>query len=408
MTENQSELLARRRRPTLTDKMVAALPKKRKRYVTPDPEQRGHYVRVPTEGPNVFVAVARDPYGKQVWTTLDSADMLTVDEARERAREVIGRIKKGLPPVEPPPVKPTSFRAVAEDWLKRHVAKDGLRSAHEIERCLQKYILPLWADREFVGIKRTEITALLDHVEDSHGARQADAVLAIIRSIANWYAGRVDGYVPPFVRGMRRVDAKARERSRILDDDELRLVWKQAESNGTFGAIIRLLLLTGQRREKVNSMKWIDVVDGIWRIPTAEREKGSAGSLALPPQALSIINAQPKLGDNPYVFAGRADGCIDISQSKRPFDAKLPAMPRWVLHDLRRTSRSLLSRAGVRPDIGERVLGHAIGGVKGVYDRYEYDPEKADALTKLAALVDGIVNPRENVVPISKPRKRRS
>ena len=92
-------------------------------------------------------------------------------------------------------------------------------------------------------------------------------------------------------------------------------------------------------------MKWADVVDGVWTIATAEREKGNAGALALPAQALAIIEAQPRLGENPYVFAGRGLGCRDFSKSKPPFDAKLPKMPRWTLHDLRRTSRShLLSR----------------------------------------------------------------
>jgi integrase len=194
---------------------------------------------------------------------------------------------------------------------------------------------------------------------------------------------------------MRRQQNGAR--ARILDDAELRMIWKQAEANGQFGAIIRLLLLTGQRREKVATIKWADLADGIWTIATAEREKGNAGSLALPTQALTIIEAQPRIGENPFVFAGRGSGCYDISQSKRPFDAKLPKMPHWTLHDLRRTARSLMSRAGVRPDIAERVMGHAIVGVEGVYDRHSYREEKADALRKLAALIDGIVDPRANI-----------
>jgi integrase len=112
---------------------------------------------------------------------------------------------------------------------------------------------------------------------------------------------------------------------------------------------------------------------------------------------LAIIQAQPRVGENPYVFAGRGNGAYDISQSKAPFDRKLPKMPHWTLHDLRRTSRSLMSRAGVRPDIAERVMGHAIAGIEGVYDRHSYREEKADALRRLAMLVDGIVNPRDNV-----------
>ena len=208
----------------------------------------------------------------------------------------------------------------------------------------------------------------------------------------------------PFVRGMRRHNGAAR--SRVLTDDELRVIWRQAESNGRFGAIIRLLLLTGQRREKVATMKWADISDGVWTIATAEREKGNAGALALPAQALAIIEAQPHVGNNPYVFAGRGNGCFDVSQSKPPFDAKLPKMPRWTLHDLRRSARSLMARADVRPDIAERVLGHAIGGVEGIYDRHRYDAEKAAALAKLAALIDEIVNGTPAKVTRLKPKAR--
>jgi integrase len=400
MIEHQSEPRRRQRRQSLTDKMVAALPKRRKRYVKPDPEQSGHYVRVMPQGANVFAAVARNPFGKQVWATLGSSDVLRIEEARDKARAAIKRIKEGKPAVEPTPREPDAFQTVAENWLQRHVAGKKLRSQAEIKRCLTKYVYPHWAAKEFVGIKRSDITALLDHIEDANGPSQADAVLAIIRGIANWHATRHDDYVTPFVRGMRRHKPTARDR--ILDDDELRLVWKQAEANGSFGAMVRLLLLTAQRREKIATMKWADVVDGVWRIQTAEREKGNAGALQLPAQALAIIEAQPRLSGNAFIFAGRGDGYLDISQGKSAFEAKLPAIPRWTLHDLRRTARSLMARAEVRPDIAERVIGHVIPGVAGVYDRHPYDHEKADALAKLARLIDQIVSPPDGkkVVPL--------
>ena len=381
-------------RKTLTDKGVAALKSRASRYAFPDPELRGLYVRVQPSGAKSFVTVSRDPYGKQVWTTIGAADVLGVDEARDLAREAIKRVRQGLPATEPPPARPDSFKAVAENWLKRHVAAKKFRSEYEIRRVLERYVYPHWGNRDFISIKRSDISTLLDHVEDNHGAQQADKVLSVARGIANWFAGRDDDYVSPFVRGMRRHSGA---RTRVLEDDELPVIWKTAEGNGQFGAIVRLLLLTGQRREKVNSMKWADLADGVWTIATVEREKNNAGSLALPAQALAIIQAQPRVGENPYVFAGRGNGAYDISQSKAPFDRKLPKMPHWTLHDLRRTSRSLMSRAGVRPDIAERVMGHAIAGIEGVYDRHSYREEKADALRRLAMLVDGIVNPRDNV-----------
>jgi integrase len=383
-------------RKTLTDKGVSALKPRAQRYAFPDPELRGHFIRVQPSGGKSFVAVARDPYGKQIWANIGAADVLKIEDAREQARATLKRIKAGLPAFEAPPVKPDTFRAVGENWLKRHVTGKQLRSEREIRRVLGKYIYPQWGDRDFISIKRSDISALLDKVEDNHGKRQADLVLAHARAIANWFAGRDDDYMSPFVRGMQRQESGAR--SRILNDDEIRAIWKQAETNGQFGAFIRLSLLTGQRREKVTTIKWADISPGgVWNISTAAREKGNAGSLQLPPQALGIIATQPRVGENPYVFAGRDNGCYNISASKRPFDANLPKMPHWTLHDLRRTARSLMSRAGIRPDIAERVMGHAIAGVEGVYDRHSYRDEKADALRKLAALIDGIINPRDNV-----------
>jgi integrase len=286
-----------------------------------------------------------------------------------------------------------------------------------VTRLLGAHVYPAWGGRDFLGIRRSDVAELLDEVEDDHGARQADYVLAITRGIMNWYASRHDDYVPPIVRGMRRTSPKERARSRVLDDHEIRLIWKQAEANGTFGACIRLLLLTAQRRDKVASMKWADVsLDGTWTIAVEAREKGTAGELVLPKIALDIIREQPQLGNNPYVLAGRGNGHIggwskpkavfDAKVAEAARDAKLPAIEAWILHDLRRTARSLMARAGVRPDIAERVMGHAIAGVEGIYDRHAYKAEKADALKRLAALIDAIVQPRANVVTLAKRKAK--
>jgi integrase len=153
-------------------------------------------------------------------------------------------------------------------------------------------------------------------------------------------------------------------------------------------------MLTGQRLGKVASLRWEDVsVDGIWTIPTEDREKGNAGKLPLPEIALNIIKAQPHFAENPYVLAGRGKTHFrGFSKAKAAFDAKVP-IEHWTLHDLRRTARSLMSRAGVLSEHAERVLGHTIKGVEGTYDRHTYTPEKAQALKKLAGLIDTIVNP---------------
>src|SRR5262249_16473110 len=106
-----------------------------------------------------------------------------------------------------------------------------------------------------------------------------------------------------------------------------------------------------------------------------------------------IIKAQPRFESSPYVLSGRFDGThySNYGHAKATFDAKLPPMPEWNLHDLRRTARSLMSRAKVRPDIAERVLGHVQSGVQGIYDRHEYREEKAQALKMLAGLIENIL-----------------
>jgi integrase len=391
-------------RKSLSNKGVATLKPRPKRYAYADPELRGHYVRVQPSGAKAFVAVTRGPDGKQTWTTIAGADVIGIDEARSRARSIIERVRAGLPAAEP---RADTFGAIAANWLKRHVAANGLRSRPEIERLLRVHVLPVWGEREFVAIRRSDVAALLDAVEDDHGARQADYCLNIVRALMNWFAARHDDYTPPIVRGMRRQSPHAQARARILSDDEIRAIWKAAEGAGAYGGIVQLALLTAQRRTKVTTMKWADMGGDEWTIPKAPREKDSAGTLVLPKAALAIIQAQDQIGKNPYVFAGRGDGPINgMSKGKARLD-KSSGVSGWRIHDLRRTARSLMSRAGVRPDIAERVLGHAIAGIEGVYDRHAYRNEKVDALRRLAALIEGIVHPRDNVTPMVKRTKRR-
>lgn len=394
-------------RKNLTDLGVANLKPRASRYAHPDPQLSGHFIRVTPTGSKSYCAVANDPLtGKQVWATIGRCDLIGIAEARQKAQEAIKRVRAGKAPFEPPAPRADTFRAVAEVYMKRHVEGQGLRSRYEIERILNVYVLPKWGSKEFRALRRSDVVELLDGIEDDRGKRQADYVLAVIRGLCNWYAARNDDYQSPIARGMRRTDPKTRKRARILDDDEIRAVWKHAETQGAYGALIRLLLLTAQRRDKVAAMKHGDIVDSEWRVPAEEREKGTGGALMLPAVALEIINSVPRMARNPYVFAGRERTHFSgFSKSKVAFDKGLPDMPPWVLHDLRRTAKSLMARAGVRPDISERVLGHVISGVEGVYDRHSYRDEKADALQKLAALIDAIVNPRtDNIVQIRSGR----
>ena len=394
----------RPRRRGLTDRQVAALPRRATTYFHPDPELPKHGVRVHPNGPGTYTIITRDPYSKQKWVKIGSTAEKTVAEARELARKVIKRVEAGLDPFKSPPVKPDTVADVIETYCKRHVEARRLRSGDEIRRICERYVLPYWSDRPFAEIRRSDVAKLLDHIEDRHGPWVADHMLAVLRGVAAWYASRNDDFAIPFVSNMRRVPAETRKRARILNDDELRAVWHAAGNAGTFGAFVRVLLLTGQRREKVVTIRWDDIApDGTWTIPTAAREKGNAGTLTLPVPAQAIIDALPRIAGNPHVFAGQRDGqsINNFARSKAALD-EASGVHGWKLHDLRRTARSLMSRAGVSSEHAERVLGHIVGGVEGIYDRHHYSAEKADALRRLAALIETIINPPEggNVVEL--------
>jgi integrase len=352
----------------------------------------------------VFAATARDPWRKQQWTTLGHSDELSIEEARELARAAIRRMKVGQAGKEPPPpAAPESVEMVCRSWLKRVVDKNRFRSAAGLRRIVERYIAPYppFKGRPFTALRRSEISTFLDRIEDQHGQHTADAVLGALRSVAKWVARRDDDYIPPFVDGMSRVPKEARSRSRVLDDSEIRAVWNAAERFGNFGCLVRLLLLLAQRRGQVLAMRRNDIKNDIWTVPAAEREKGTIGEVRLPQAALAIIRQMPLILGDDHVFSQRR---FNIDRAKKALD-EASGVTGWVLHDLRRSSRSLLSRLGVSDTVAELVLGHRIPGVRGIYDKHSYFEEKSAALDKLAAEIARIVELPEPADNVRKLRK---
>jgi integrase len=258
---------------------------------------------------------------------------------------------------------------------------------------------------------------MLDEIEDEHGPVMADRTLAHLRKALTWYAARDDEFNSPIVRGMARTKPKERARQRVLTDDEIRDLWAALDTiAGPFPAIVRTLLLTAQRREEVAQMQLPELEDDLWTIPEERYKTGLVHAVPLSTAARAVIDKARAISKptkaRPFVFSTTAGkrSFAGFSKARRDLDAAITnirteagrdPMPHWTLHDLRRTARTLMTRAGVHPDIAERVLGHVIPGVRGVYDRWEYIDEKRDALTKLAALVERILNPPTgNVVPM--------
>jgi integrase len=377
------------KRRTLTDSIIRNMDKPKKRINIPDPHCAGHYVRVTPNGSKTFWAVARDPNTKQVWHKVGECEHLELEASRVKARAWIGATKRGESTAGP-----ETIDSVAADWIKRHLEANGVITKANKIRYLKNHILPAWSGREFRSIRRSDVAKLMDSVSDTAGPVAADEVLSIVRSICNWYARRNDDYDSPIVSGMRLTSTKERSRKRKLTDDEIRALWG-AETTDLLLPITKLALLTGQRRTKVASMKWGDIIGDVWNVPRASRQKGTGAGLQLPPEAIAIIEAQPRFAYSLYVFtATRGRGHYTAySDGKKKVGGGGRKDGGWTIHDLRRSSKSLMARAGVLPHISERVLGHDQEGVEGVYDQYDYAPEKAEALTKLAALVRDIVNP---------------
>jgi integrase len=300
-----------------------------------------------------------------------------------------------------------TFQSVWDNFLKRH-AKDH-RSRDQSDDTIKYHVLPVWKHKRFIDIDRTEVTRLLDKVEDKSGKKQADVVLSILRSVFSWFQKRNANYTSPIVRGMARTNPADSRRKRKLSDDEIRVLWSVTKTIPKYGPIVRLCLLTAQRRTKIATIKRADIKGDVWTIATEHREKNNAEQIKLPKLALDIISAQPRLNSTDYLFpAGRGLGPFNAFDSCFPvlierMQEQLPDMPKFVLHDLRRTARSLMGRAGVRREVAERCLGHKVGNqIEQTYDVYEYEIEKTKAFDALANLISAILDPAAapNVIPL--------
>jgi integrase len=370
----------------LTDRQIPKLQRRAKRYTLPDPELRGHVLRIPPDGPISFVAVARrkKPFedGRQIWRVVGQSNFMSLDEARDRAREVIRRVRLGLP-LEDKPL--TSFTTVANKWLERVVEAENHRTSKESARVVRKYLLPRLGSRDFSTIARSDLADVLDQIADRHGPAQADHALKRFAAIANWWAARTDGYQSPVVRGMRK--GKVVKRARILDDAELQAVW--ATGNG----FIQFAILCGQRYGKIADLRWSDIDrTGVWTIRRAPREKNVPDALRLSHLARSVVDRQLRIAGTDLIFGPLHNRGVDRLREQS-------GTAGWTIHDLRRTFRSLCSRCGVSGEVGERLLGHAVGsGQQQVYDRHDFAREMDDALERVGNLVERIIDPPSNNV----------
>ena len=324
---------------------------------------------------------------------------LSLEQARKRARVLLGQVAHGGDPLterrRKEDIQRNSLRVICEQFL----AREGrtMRSADAWRRALERAVFPMLGSRPISELKRSDIARLLDHIEDERGPAASDTCLSILRRIMNWHAARSDDFRSPIVRGMSRQGSNAR--SRILNDEEIRAVWQAAgNTGGPFGAFVRLLLLTAARRNECAKMEWSEVSDGVWTLPSVRNKVKVDLARPLSGAAQAVLAELPRFHNSPFVFSYTGRTALrGFAQGKMRFDAQC-GVTGWQLHDLRRTARSLMSRAGVPSEHAERCLGHVIPGVEGIYNRHAYRQEMLHAYERLAALIEQIVSPQENNV----------
>jgi integrase len=363
----------------------------------------------------MFYVKKTNPKGKTITAArvkrLGHYPEMSIDEAYEKAAD------------HDPQKAAASYRAgtfgeAAEKWLDEN---QHLRSIDEVERHLRSYVLPRWGERPIHEIRRREVIELLDLIKKKRimspvtkrligGVSQADAVLATIRSVMMFHAVNDDDYDLPITPRLKlkrdKRTAEEKSRKRVLTDAEIRALWEATAQMGNRGALVRLLLLTGQRLRKVANIKRVEIADGLWSIPKEPREKGNAGKIRLPQIAIDEIETQPSVsGDDRLFPASRS-----YSDLKRDLDALMPPdTPHWVLHDLRRTARTRMADLGVDDKIAELTLGHKIKGIEAVYNRADYIARKSEALQALATEIGYILDPPSrptNVVSIERERAK--
>jgi integrase len=369
----------------------------------PDPGQRGLYVVIQTSGSKSF-AVRYRFGGKPRKLTLQAG--ISLAAARKEAAAALYEVAQGRDPGAAKRqakegqrlAAADTFKFVAEEYLRREGHK--LRSAHWRRRALERLAYPGIGERPIADIRRSEIVRLLDRIEEDNGAAMADQSLAVLRRIFHWYASRSDDFRTPIVRGMARTKPKERARTRILSDDELRAVWKAANPpKGPFGGYLTFLLLTAARRNEAADMRWSEINGFDWTLPASRNKVNAELVRPLSNAAQDVLAKVRRIAGSDFVFTGDGRRLGGFTARKKAFD-KQCGVTGWTLHDLRRTARSLMSRAGVPSEHAERCLGHVIGGVEGVYNRHGYRDEMLIAYEKLATLIGQIVYPQPNVAAL--------
>ncbi|WP_417322477.1 tyrosine-type recombinase/integrase [Erythrobacter aureus] len=376
------------------------------RVVQPD-GKRGDMKRLSLGAyPKVSLAEART----KARAALEQADD-GIDPAAVKAEEVEQRQTRTFEAVldrfvqlyAKPNTKDGRWAKAQEELAKADAEKSGAGTEDEpkprkvgrcpAERLLADHVAPKWQGRLIETITRAEAHEMLDEVIEESGAPIAREVRKHLTRMFNWAADRGLIAANPLA-GMQRPELGYVSRERVLTVEELRQIWDAAGDAGyPFGDMIRLLILTGQRRSEIAGLErgWIQKEQRAVEMPAASYKTKRPQVFPLSAPAWALVEALPKWnggefiftttgGERPFSGFSKAKARLDVRIAKKAKKAGLEPMEPWTLHDIRRSVATHMARLGVAQEHIERVLGHVVAGVAGTYNRYSYLDEKRAAL----------------------------
>lgn len=355
--------------------------------------------------------------------TIGKHGALSPDQARTEANRLAMLVKQGIDPQADKVEKKRqavdlAFPAYLDEFARDCLAASWKGSAPEVEAMLRNYALPMLKSKALPEITRTDIAAVMRPVKKKPAL--ASKLFAVLRYLFRHAVSEGDLTTSP-MEGMKPPPVPA-ARDRVLEDWELALVWKAAvEVGDPFGSMVRLLLLTGQRREEVAGLPWSELRqhEALWKLPADRSKNDQALDTPLPSLAIDLLGALAKgdkwprrgwvistTGKVPFSGYSKAKTRLDAALAKLNDGESLE---RWTLHDLRRTLATGMQRLGIRFEVTEAILNHVSGsrsGVAGIYQRHDWGPEKVSALQAwsdhIARLLSGA--DETNVVQLAEAR----
>jgi integrase len=395
---------------SLTVKSVEAIKPSSTRQEIGDGGAVGLWLVVQPTGAKSWGFRYRSPIdGKPKKLTIGPFPAYGLADARAEAGELRRQIGKGVDPAQTKKAAKTKAADTSRDvsalldlFLKRHVATKKASTEKMMRQQIEADIRPAWSKRRIDTITRGDVSDLLDAIVERGATVHANRVFSLVRKFLNWCVDRGVIERSP-AQGMSR-PAEEAARDRVLTEVELRWLWSAAKVAGNFGACIRLLLLTGQRRMEIGAMVrselGLQASPATLTIPPARTKNGREHMVPLTDTAVEIINSVPRIGQSDLIFTTDGETVSSgWSKSKSRLDALMLAAAReeaekagreppdalrpWTIHDLRRTCASGLAKLRQPPHVIEAILNHASGqisGIAAVYNVYEYQDEKAAAL----------------------------